>query len=303
MSASESLLQSDEARLDLPPEDSRWRTLWRALTGDKLAFFAMLLLALLLLLSLLGPDLLGLPSPEAHSLRERLTPPIWQAGGKSKYLLGTDHLGRDMISRMLVGTRVSFTVAGLATLLGCVIGSVLGMMAGFLGGWTDRAVMFLTDVQLSFPALLLAMLLVTILEPGATTLILALGLNGWMLYARVARAQVLAFREQTFVEASIALGNTPAGTLWRHILPNALPAIVSVVILELARLTLAEASLSFLGFGVQPPTVSLGLMLNEGKELLTKSWWMAGLPGLAIAFFVLLLNLVANRLQEIFNTQ
>lgn len=236
--------------------------------------------------------------PTEQDLMARLQPPAWESGGLD-HLLGTDQLGRDILSRIIYGARVSVVIGLSVVLLGACVGTLLGLCAGFFGGRLDTATCAIVDVVLSFPTLLLALTIVAVMGPTLTTLILALSLRGWVVYARVARGQTLALSHFQFIEASRAIGAPPPRILTRHLLPNLLPSLLTVAVLELARVVLAESSLSFLGLGVQPPGISWGLMLAEGRNYMLTASWLVTLPGLAIATTVLSVNLLASHVRRL----
>ena len=220
--------------------------------------------------------------PTRQSLRARLVAPTLEAADGRAHLLGTDHLGRDVLSRMIWGSRVSLLVGFAAVIVGGVIGSALGILAGFRGGWTDTAIMTVADAQLAFPFILLAIGIIAVLGPSFPTLIVVIGLSGWVGYARILRSQVLGLRSREFVDAIHALGGSVPRVIWKHILPNVLSSLVVLATLELARAIVLEATLSFLGLGVQPPTPSWGGMVQEGREYLDSAWWISTFPGLLL---------------------
>jgi len=229
--------------------------------------------------------------PLRQSLRARLVPPTLEAPDGRAHLLGTDHLGRDVLSRTIYGARVSLAVGLAAVVVGGLVGAALGIVAGFRGGWADAVIMTLADAQLAFPFILLAIGIIAVLGPSFLTLIVVIGLSGWVAYARILRAQVLTLRARDFVDAIQALGGSPGRIVLRHILPNVLSSLVVVATLELARAVVLEATLSFLGLGVQPPTPSWGGMIQEGREYLDTAWWISTVPGLVL----LLTSLVVSR--------
>jgi len=229
--------------------------------------------------------------PTRQSLRGRLAAPTVEGADGRAHLLGTDHLGRDVLSRVIWGARVSLLVGFSAVIVGGLMGATLGILAGYRGGWTDSAIMTLADAQLAFPFILLAIGIIAVLGPSFPTLIVVIGLSGWMSYARVLRSQVLVLRSREFVDAIHALGGSVGRVITRHILPNVLSSLVVIATLELARSIVLEATLSFLGLGIQPPTPSWGGMVHEGREYLDSAWWISTFPG----FVLMLTSLVVSR--------
>ena len=237
-------------------------------------------------------------NPMRQSLLHRFTPPIWAPGGDARYLLGTDQVGRDMLSRIIHGARISLLVGVSAVLVSLLVGVSLGLCSGFLGGRIDTVIMTVVDVTLSFPQLLLALAFVAVLGPSLVSIILVLGLTGWERYARVVRAEVLALREKDFVEAARALGTGPLRLLWRHLLPNTVSSIIVLSTLQVAQAILQEAALSFLGLGTGSIYPTWGQMIALGRDFVTVAWWMPTLPGLAILLTVLAINVVGDRLRD-----
>jgi peptide/nickel transport system permease protein len=238
--------------------------------------------------------------PTRQSLRARLAPPSLQdaADGK-RHLLGTDHLGRDVLSRTIHGARVSLLVGFAAVIVGGVMGAVLGMLAGYRGGWTDSAIMTVADAQLAFPFILLAIGIIAVLGPSFPTLVVVIGLSGWVSYARILRSQVMVVRTREFVDAIQALGGSMTRVVLRHVLPNVLSSLVVVATLELARAIVLEATLSFLGLGVQPPTPSWGGMVQEGREYLDSAWWISTSPGLVLMLTSIVVSRTGDWLRDI----
>ncbi len=265
---------------------------------DAVAIAGALVVLIAALLAVAAPALAP-ADPIKNSLLDRLTPPMWAAGGEAKHPLGTDTLGRDVASRLLYGARVSLVVGFSAVLLAGVIGVALGLVSGWYGGRLDDALMRLGDVQLAFPVLVLAVAVLAVLGASMTNLILVLGVTGWITYARIVRGEVLTLRERDFVAAARALGAPDRWILVRHLLPNVMPPITVVATFSLARTIIAEASLSFLGLGIPAPEPSWGAMLDEGRNYITTGWWLALFPGVAILLLVLGINLVGDWLRDV----
>jgi peptide/nickel transport system permease protein len=259
------------------------------------AVFMLVIILAALLASAVSPY-----DPIQQSLRERLRGPTWlPEEGRKRHLLGTDHLGRDILSRIIYGSRVSLVVGFAAVLIGGTIGGTLGLTSGYAGGAVDEAIMLLVDAQLAFPFILLAIGIIAVLGPSFPNLILVVGLSGWVTYARVVRAQVLSIKEREYIIAIRGLG----GSVWRiilsHILPNTLAPFLVVATLELARTILLESTLSFLGLGIQPPTPSWGGMLNEGRGYLDTAWWISAFPGLVLMLTALVVSRVGDWLRDV----
>jgi len=274
---------------------------WRALRGlrrDPFAIAGLIVLAIALGAAVLGPYVSPY-DPVDQDLAARLRPPFWQERGALAHPLGTDNLGRDILSRLIYGARVSATVGLTVITLGAVFGTAIGLCAGYFGGKIDNLIVGIVDIVLSFPGLLLALTVVAMLGPTITTVILALSMRGWVVYARVARGQALALSKFQFIEAAQSIGAPAPWVLARHLLPNLLPSIVTVAVLELARMVLAESSLSFLGLGVQPPGISWGLMLAEGRNYMLTAPWLVTLPGVAIALTVLSANIISSHVRRL----
>jgi peptide/nickel transport system permease protein len=237
--------------------------------------------------------------PVRNRLLDRLTPPMWSEGGSARHPLGTDTLGRDVLSRLLHGARISLIVGLAAVLVAGVVGVGLGLVAGYRGGWADDLLMRLGDIQLAFPVLLLGVVVIAVLGASLLNMILVLGASGWVTYARIARGETLSLKERDFVAAARALGAPARHVVARHLLPNVLPPLVVVTTFSVARTIIAEASLSFLGLGLPPPTPSWGAMLDEGRNYITTGWWLALFPGLAILVLVLAINLCGDWLRDV----
>jgi peptide/nickel transport system permease protein len=275
------------------------RRLWRSLLAARWPLAAAAVLAVVALVAFLGPWLAPF-DPNRQSLTTRLAPPLVAAPAGVTYWLGSDGLGRDVLSRLIYGARVSLLVGLAAIAVGGAIGVVAGMIAGYRGGWVDDVTMRLGDVQLAFPFVLLAILFLVVLGPGLVNLVLVLGIGQWVTYARIVRAETLRLREQEFVEAARALGDGPTTILVRTILPNLVAPLTVIASFNVASVILTEASLSFLGLGVPPSVPTWGSMLAESRDsLLANKWWLAVFPGLAIMATVLSFNLLGDWLRDV----
>jgi peptide/nickel transport system permease protein len=261
------------------------------------AAFGLAVLVLLGGAALLAPQIAPW-DPARQMLLKRLRPPAWEARGLREHPLGTDHLGRDILSRILYGGRISLGVGLSAVTLSALIGVTLGLLAGFHGGRMDALVMRLADVFLAIPYILLAMGVVFALGPSLLNVILVMAVTRWVQFARIVRADVLSIREREFVSGARARGNRSVRLLVRHVLPNALTPIIVVATLELAFMIIYESALSFLGLGVQPPTPTWGWMLADGRNYVGTAWWLATFPGLAIMLTVLAVNLLGDWLRD-----
>jgi len=270
----------------------------RARRTRALALGGAVFVALLIATALAAP-LIAPADPIRQSLRGRLAAPTLSGADGKVHLLGTDHLGRDVFSRVIYGARVSLLVGFAAVVVGGVIGASLGLLAGFRGGWTDSVIMTLADAQLAFPFILLAIGIIAVLGPSFPTLIVVIGLSGWVTYARVLRSQVLVLRSREFVDAIHALGGSVARVIARHVLPNVLSSLVVIATLELARAIVLEATLSFLGLGVQPPTPSWGGMVHEGREYLDSAWWISTAPGIVLMLTSIVVSRTGDWLRDL----
>jgi peptide/nickel transport system permease protein len=276
---------------------TRWRKILRKWIENKGAIFGLIMVLCVIISGVLAPYLAPY-DPIAQDVEKRLLPPVGQAGSDSRYLLGTDHLGRDIVSRLIYGSRISLVVSISAVAFSGVLGTLIGLLSGFYGGKVDSIFMRLADVQLAFPFILLAIAIIAVLGPNLQNIIIVMGITGWVIYARVVRAEVLSLREKEYITAVRALGGSNARIIFKHLFPNVVPPCIVIVTLELARMIIMESALSFLGLGIQPPTPTWGGMLADGRVYLYTSWWLATFPGLVIMLAVLGINLLGNWLRD-----
>lgn len=264
----------------------------RLIYGD--AVIGSLLLIVVIAAALLSPWL-PLPDALSNNLNEMFLPP-GSLGAQATHWLGTDQLGRDLLARILSGTRLSLLVVLVAAAIGAVIGVALGMIAGYAGGWVDALIMRLIDIQLAVPFILLILLVIALMGASLTNIIVIMGCTSWAIYARVARAKTLEIRELEYIQAVRAMGFSPLRILLRHILPNLLTPLVVLLTLDIPRLIVLEASVGFLGMGIQPPTPTLGNLIGEGRSYMLLSQWLVLYPGLVIAALVIGCNLLGDAL-------
>jgi ABC-type dipeptide/oligopeptide/nickel transport system permease subunit len=269
------------------------RRLWRVKWGVVAA-----LLLLLIVVTALAAPLIAPYSPVEVDIEHRLGPPAWMEGGKTEHWLGTDQIGRDLLSRMIYGGRVSLLIGVSAVLVSSTIGVLLGLVAGYFGSRTDWIIMTLINIMLTFPFVLLALAVIAVLGPSLVNMVIVLGVTGWPLYARVIRAETMAIRERDFITAGRALGMSHVRIIFRQIFPNLISVVVVIATLQVASVIILESFLSFLGLGVQPPTPAWGNMLGEGRVYMLNSWWIAAFPGAAIFVTTLVINLMGNALRD-----
>lgn len=287
--------------------------MWRSLLKAKFPLAAIVILLVVIICAVFAP-FLSPHDPNEVNVKVRLLPPAFMEGGNSDYPLGTDGLGRDVLSRLIYGARVSLMVGFAAVVIAGAIGVTLGLTAGFVGGWVDDLIMRIADIQLAFPFILLAISVLAVLNArrdvaAAQTmiqrlipLILTLGVALWVTYSRMARSVTLSLREKEFVEAARALGDSKLSQMFRNILPNALAPIIVLASFNLASTILSESALSFLGLGVPPSVPTWGGMLAESREMLLRGvWWLATIPGLAIMFTVLSINIIGDWLRDFYD--
>jgi len=276
---------------------SEWLTLFRRLARRRTALFGLVVVALVFAAAL-GAPWLSPWDPIEQDITNRLKPPGSPDPSGRVHVLGTDHLGRDLLARVIFGARPALLVGVAAVAISGVIGLLVGLVSGYFGGRTDDVLMRLADIQLAFPFILLAIAVIGVLGPSLPVIIVVIGVSSWVVYARVVRGAVLSLREREFVQAAQALGSRDGGILLRHILPNAFTPWLVVATLDMARVIVIESALSFLGLGVQPPTPTWGGMLADGRVYISTAWWLATFPGLAILVTVLGINLFGDGLRD-----
>ena len=281
----------------IPASESGREKFRRSLMRSKPAMLGGAFLVLLVLVSLAAP-LIAPQNPKKVDVRLRLKPPAWAEGGNASHLLGTDALGRDVLSRLMYGGRVSIVVGLSSVVISGAIGVVLGLVSGFFGGKLDDLISGFSEIQLAFPFILLAITIMAVIGPGLLNIILVLGVSRWVAYGRVVRGQVISIREREFIEAARALGYPLHRVLFMQVLPNALSPLIVIATFAVAGNIISESSLSFLGLGVPPSVVTWGGMLSEGREYLRGAWWMATFPGFAIMATVLSINLLGDWLRD-----
>lgn len=259
--------------------------------------FLMLLLLFIVVFSSLASVLYPIDLGETN-LTERLLKPVFISGGQTKYFLGTDHLGRDFSIRLIYGTRNTLLIAGIGLTIAATIGTVLGVLAGMNKGWIDSFIMFLVDVRLSVPSTIIGIVCASIFGASKTTIIMIIGFTGFASFARLVRGQILQLREANFMECSQSLGASKMRILFEHVLVNiASPLIINATI-RLSSFILLESSLSFLGLGIQPPDVSLGVMVSAGRDYMINAWWLTIVPSIIIVLIVLSVSLIGDWMRD-----
>ena len=238
-------------------------------------------------------------APEAVDIMQRMKPPAWQDGGSMEHVLGTDEMGRDVLSRLIYGARISLVIGVCSVVVGMTIGVVLGLLAGYIGGWVDAVIMRLVDMMLAFPFTFLALCLVAVLGSSLENVIIVLGITGWASYTRTVRAQVLSVREREFIRASMTIGCKDGRILFKHILPSVIDSAIILATMEMGSAILSEASLTFLGMGVPPSIPTWGNMISSGRQYIYTAWWLTTLPGLAIFIVCLGINFIGDWARDI----
>ena len=275
-----------------PDEPGFARRMGRMLWADKFALAAAIFLLIVVVMAIIGPAWLD-AAAQKQNPRGRNAPPFeWERGWL--WIMGADALGRPLLARIIVAAQNTMMVAAGAVLFSAVAGSVLGLIAGYAGSRTSQVIMRLADVIMSFPSLLIAVIVLYILGPSVMNLIIVLAITRIPVYLRTTRAEVLEIKSRMFVSAARVMGASPSRIIFRHILPVVLPTLMTIATLDFAFVMLAESALSFLGIGIQPPEITWGLMISQGKQYLTTAWWLSFWPGLAIILTTLSLNLLSN---------
>jgi len=275
---------------------ARARRIARVLLEDKLVLVSFVFVSIVVLAAVLAPYVAP-ASPSKVVLIDRLIPPVWGDGGRWSNVLGTDSLGRDILSRLIFGARNSLLIGFSVVLIAGTFGTMLGLIAGYKGGFADTFIMRLADAQLAFPGLLLVILIISVLGPSIPIIIAVIAVYGWMIFARLVRGNVLQLREELYVRAAEMAGCGPLRLMRRHLLPNLASPLMTQSMLELARVILVEASLSYLGLGIQPPNSSWGLMVAENQTYLRDGWWTVFFPGIILVLTVMALNLISSWLR------
>lgn len=270
---------------------------WASLRHSPVGLIGFVIVSVVILLAIFGPFIVP-HDPVDGNLRARFKPPGF-SDDSGTYTLGTDQLGRDILSRIIIGSRVSVLVGVVSVLIAGVIGVACGLAAGFFGGWIDNLLMRLVDGLLAIPFIILVVAISGVLSPGLGTLMLILGLTGWVTYARVIRGEVLKVREMEYVVAAYAIGQSRAKIIFLHILPNVISSAIILAASQVGVTILAESSLSFLGLGVKSPTVTWGLMLADGRQYINSAWWMTTFPGIAITITVLGVVFLGDWLRDV----
>lgn len=257
----------------------------------------------LVLVAAIGGDALSPQEPSGLDLGAAFRPPFWQTGGSTEHLLGTDNLGRDVLSRIIAGARVSVIVSFYAIILSGTLGTLLGIIAGYFGGWIDATIVRIAEIKMSIPSLALALILSVSLDPGLTTVVIVIVFTYWTWYARIIRSEILSLKERDYVAFAKVAGCGAPTIFARHLLPNVFNTLLVLATLQIGQVIIFEASLSFLGLGIQSPDVSWGLMLADARQYITYAWWGITMPGIAILLTCLSANMVGDWLRDLLDPQ
>lgn len=276
----------------------RWKRAIKSLKPTQIVMIGVL--ALIIIAAVAAP-LLAPYSPTTNDLLARLSPPAWLNGGSLKHILGTDQLGRDVLSRIMYGGRVSLVIALVGSVLGAALGAAAGLVAGFWRGAIDDVVMLIVDAYVALPFIIIALSVIAVTGASFQVMIFLAAVAGFAGYTRIARSLALQIKEQPYVTAARSFGARPVHILIRHALPNILAPMIVLITMEMSSIILMEASLSFLGFGIQPPTPAWGLMVNEGRDYLASSWWVGVFPGIAIMLLATSISLLGDWVRDVFD--
>lgn len=297
----ETLSATSEPNLLSPPKFRAGNIFFKRFISNPGAVVGVLILLVIVIVAVFVP-FLAPHNPDDVDPIKRLRPPFWVTPkGSTDYLLGTDAVGRDILSRIMYGARVSLLIGVISVSLACLLGVTLGLLAGYYGKWVDNLVSRLLEIQLAYPLILFAISITAVLGASLPNLIIVLAIANWPVYTRVVRGQVLSIKEQQYIEAVRSIGCRDYQIIFKHILPNALPSVMVLATLQLATVLILEAGLSFLGLGVEPTIPTWGSMLNEGRNYILTAWWAETFPGLAITLTVLGVNLVGDWLRDVFD--
>jgi peptide/nickel transport system permease protein len=270
----------------------------RKMRGNKMILFSSIILAITVFVGAFANFLVPF-SPYHQDLENKLQQPLWRDAEDRLHLLGTDHLGRDVFSRIIYGVRVSLLIGILAVAISAIFGVFLGLIAGFYGGIFDDLIMRIADIQLAIPLILLAIAVIVVLGSSIRVLIIVIGLTQWMAYARMVRGETLSLREKDFVMSAYAAGAGDLRIILRYIFPNTIASLMVLITLNMALVIVLEAGLSFLGMGIQPPEPSLGTMLSESRTYISRAWWLSTFPGLTIMIIIMAINLFGDGLRDV----
>ncbi|KZR58632.1 ABC transporter permease [Pseudobacillus badius] len=278
--------------------NKKFLTLVKKLVKSKTGIVGLIIVLTVCLMAVFAP-IIAPYDPNKIETANMLQPPFWISGGELSHILGTDNLGRDILSRIIYGSRISIIVGLLSVLVGGLIGVAFGLIAGYYGGIADSIIMRLVDSFLAIPTTLFCIVFLTVLNPGLFTLIFVIGITNWVMYASLVRSQTLSIREREYVKAARTMGVSNYKIITRHILPNVFSSVIVISTLSVAGTIITESSLSFLGLGIQPPAISWGIMLSEGREHLATSWWLSTFPGVAITLTVLGIIFLGEWLRDV----
>ena len=288
-------------RIEIVQFVRKFSRLRKMLFSSKTGTAGLLIITLVTLTALFAP-VLAPHDPTVMNARNTLAPPFWMENGTTEHILGTDNLGRDMLSRIIYGAQISLLVSVVSVLIAGVIGIFLGIVCGYYGGnWFDNLIMRVVDAKMAIPSILLMLVIIGVFGSSVTTLILVLGFTEWTAYTRLVRGEVLSIKQRDFVRAARSIGTRDRTIMFKHILPNIISICIVISTLTVGGNIVLEASLSFLGLGVQPPIVSWGYMLNEGRDHIATSWWISTFPGIAISLTVLGIVFLGDWLRDVFD--